>query len=504
MSISCSDYKFVVENLPINVLICDKNFNITYANKKSVETLDELEEILPSGVNGGSIIGQNIDIFHKNPAHQRGVLHNMGAETFSTVIRLGPHFLELNAKAMTGMGAKHKAYLLSWSVVTDMELLKRMADEMPINVIMCDPQTLEITYINKTSIETLRPLQEFLPVKVDDLLGTCIDVFHKHPEHQRKLLADPTNLPYKSKIKLGDNDLSLEVAPIMDTKGEYMGAMVSWAVITEQLRVANSTQGIAGAVAAASTELAQISSEMSETVANVENMAKQASDSADETSGNVQSVASAAEEMSASVREIAEQMAKVQNAVDESTQKVEGADEYAQNLAQASESIGQIVQLIQDIAGQINLLALNATIESARAGEAGKGFAVVASEVKALAGQTSKATEEISKEIENMQNISSNVVEALAKIKVAVSSVTESSTAVSSAVEEQTSVTNEIAQSMQVASSGVEQISERAKEIATSVKSAETATKEVQNAADELSKQGELLNVEVTALVESS
>jgi methyl-accepting chemotaxis protein len=165
--------------------------------------------------------------------------------------------------------------------------------------------------------------------------------------------------------------------------------------------------------------------------------------------GMMESVAAGAEELSASVREISSAMVKSKETASGAVARVEDADREAQRLNQAAQSMSGIVQIIQDITGQINLLALNATIESARAGEAGRGFAVVASEVKNLASQAKQAAEKITEEIESLNGISSDVVGTLSAIRREMQNVSEYVTSTAAAVEEQTTVTGEMSASMQ-------------------------------------------------------
>jgi methyl-accepting chemotaxis protein len=163
----------------------------------------------------------------------------------------------------------------------------------------------------------------------------------------------------------------------------------------------------------------------------------------------MESVAAGAEELNASVREISEAMTKSKDTAGAAVVSVEAADSQAKRLSDAASSMGSIVELINNITGQINLLALNATIESARAGEAGRGFAVVAAEVKNLANQAKQATDKIDGEILNLTNVSHDVVAALDHIKRSIEAVSEYVTSTAAAVEEQSTVTSEMSSSMQ-------------------------------------------------------
>ncbi|WP_368508911.1 PAS domain S-box protein [Bradyrhizobium lupini] len=178
--------------------------------------------------------------------------------------------------------------------------------------------------------------------------------------------------------------------------------------------------------------------------------------------GMMESVAAGSEELNASVREISEAMTKSRETAMSAVEQVASADAQAQRLTEAALAMSGIVELINNITGQINLLALNATIESARAGEAGRGFAVVASEVKSLANQAKQATDKIGAEIGSLNGISGDVVTALASIKTAISNVSEYVTSTAAAIEEQSTVTNEMSTSMQRAAAEAAAIAARA------------------------------------------
>lgn len=200
-----------------------------------------------------------------------------------------------------------------------------------------------------------------------------------------------------------------------------------------------------------------------------------------EVSATVQQVAAGAEELDGSVQEIARSTAMSTEQVARAIEQTGSADHAVSDLTKSAEAMGGIIDLIQDIAAQINLLALNATIESARAGEAGKGFAVVAGEVKSLANQVATATDRISTEIDTMQSVSDAVVKALAVIKSSIGEIESSVTGVGGAVEEQAAVTREISQNMQVTSEAVNQIDNGINEIRASIQIADTASSTVRD-----------------------
>jgi methyl-accepting chemotaxis protein len=223
-------------------------------------------------------------------------------------------------------------------------------------------------------------------------------------------------------------------------------------------------------------------------VRNAEEQATSAASAATESSANVNSVATGAEELSASIREISESMNKSMAAVNGTVNHAATADKSAQKLEAAAKSMGAIVGIIQDIASQINLLALNATIESARAGDAGKGFAVVANEVKNLARQASDATDQINREISDVQAVSGEVIAALQEIQSSVVSVKDFVSGTASAVEEQSAVTRDISANMQSAAAAVNSITANIVSINDAISQANSAMSTTKQAAQSLAR----------------
>lgn len=258
---------------------------------------------------------------------------------------------------------------------------------------------------------------------------------------------------------------------------------------------------IVTSVSGTSHELSTTAGSMSSIAEETTSQAGAVSSAAEETATNVQAVAAASEEMSQSISEIGRQIADASKRTQDAVSEAEVTSTRMTDLASSAERIGEVIAVISGIADQTNLLALNATIESARAGESGKGFAVVASEVKALAGQTANATEDIVAQIQNIRDGINQAVGSMDRVTVSIKEVDDISTSVAAAMDQQSGATMEIAENVQEAASGTEAVSSNVIGVTEASQETGAAATQVSTAAEELSRQSETLREEVDAFL---
>jgi methyl-accepting chemotaxis protein len=254
---------------------------------------------------------------------------------------------------------------------------------------------------------------------------------------------------------------------------------------------------IIDAVSSASTELEAAAGTLTKTAETTQSLSTTVAAASEEASANVNSVASASEELAGSVNEIARQVQESSKIANDAVAQAQKTDTRIGELSLAAGRIGEVVKLITGVAEQTNLLALNATIEAARAGEAGRGFAVVASEVKALAGQTAKATEEISNQIAGMQSATQDAVTAIKEIGGTITRISEIASAIAAAVEEQGAATQEISRNVQQAAQGTAQVASNITDVNRGASETGSASSQVLASAQSLSSESNHLKVEV-------
>ncbi|TNC04782.1 HAMP domain-containing protein [Methylobacterium terricola] len=260
---------------------------------------------------------------------------------------------------------------------------------------------------------------------------------------------------------------------------------------------------IVGMVSASATELQATAQTMTATATETAAQSTAVAAAAEEASANVGTVAAAAEELGASVQEIGRQVDGSARLAQAAVAEAGQTAHQVRALTEATARIGNVVGLISSIAAQTNLLALNATIEAARAGAAGRGFAVVAAEVKELAGQTAKATEEITSQIAAIQATTGQAASAIGKITARIEEISGVATSIAAAVEEQGAATQEIVRNVSQAAAGTGEVTGNIVGVARASEDTGAAASQVLGAAGELSRQSEYLSAEVARFLDT-
>lgn len=524
-----------------NLMVADENHNIVYMNNAVTSLLQEAETDIRNDLpqfSVANLIGSNIDIFHKNPAHQRKLLDNLST-TYRATIRVGGRTFDLIATPLKGDDGKRMGTVVEWADAT--LRLQNLSFASQSNAISRAQAVIEFD-MDGTVLTANDNFLKTLGYSLDEIRGKHHSMFvgpserdsAAYQEFWAKLNRGDFDTGEYKRIGKGGKEVWIMASynPVLDERGKPFKVVKFATDVTEQKL---KTADLAGQIAAIGKSQAVIEFRMDGTIiganenflgtlgytlgeiqgrhhsifvepaerdsstyrefwANLNRgdyqagefkrigrggkevwiqasynpildlngkpfkVVKYASDTTkqvlnrmanERVRGMMESVAAGAEELNASVREISEAMVKSKDTAMSAVGHVEAADGQAQRLSDASKSMENIVELINNITGQINLLALNATIESARAGEAGRGFAVVAAEVKNLANQAKQATDKIGQEIGSLNAVSGDVVGALGVIKQAIQNVSEYVTSTAAAIEEQSTVTSEMSSSMQ-------------------------------------------------------
>lgn len=470
-----------LDDISANVMIADVNRDIVYMNKAVSRFLTMAERDIQKDLphfRADALMGKSIDIFHKRPEHQRHMLDRL-SEPHKATIQVGGKQFDLLVTPIIDEQRARLGTFVEW------------LDAAP---------RMESFYFAALA-KAMSRSQATIEFNMDGTIITANENFlhamgYTLPEIQGQhhgIFADPAyrNSPdyrmFWEKLNRGEFDsgqykrlgkagkevwIEASYNPILDERGKPYKVVKYATDITERVKTGNI-----------------IGRNMQEINSAVERLGEQSNGvmaAVSETTNNVQTVAASSEEMSSSVREISANMTRSRTATEQVTAKMQEVDTATQELTRAVKAMGGIVEMIENIASQINMLALNATIESARAGDAGRGFAVVATEVKNLAGQVAGATKKISDEIAGVQRITHGVAEGLTAISRDVQSVSEYVITTASAVEEQSAVTAEIASNMQTASQAVAGIAANMSEVAAALQQATQAISATREAAQTL------------------
>jgi methyl-accepting chemotaxis protein len=536
-----------------NLMLADEDLNIVYMNEAVAGLLREAEADLKKELPQFSLsrlLGTNIDIFHKNPKHQRDMLRRLNS-VHRTTIRIGQRAFDLIATPLKDAGGNRAGFAVEWSDASTR--LQNALYEAQAAAAGRSQAVIEFDMDGtiRTANENFLAVMGYTLAEIQGRHHSLfVDPRERDSAAYRDFWAALNRGEYQAaeykRIGKGGKEVWIQASynPVFDENGRPF-QVVKFAIDVTEQKLKNAD--LAGQIAAINKSQAVIEFNMDGTIITAnDNFLNTLGYALDEIQGKhhsmfvepaerdseayrefwralnrgeyqtaeykrigkggrevyiqasynpifdlngrpfkvvkyatdvtrqvlvrignervrnmMESVAAGAEELNSSVREISEAMSKSRDTASSAVERVTVADAQAQRLSEAAQQMSGIVEIINNITGQINLLALNATIESARAGEAGRGFAVVASEVKSLANQAKQATDKIGHEIGNLNSISGDVVQALSTIKSAISHVSEYVNSTAAAIEEQSTVTNEMSANMQRAAAEASSIANR-------------------------------------------
>jgi PAS domain S-box-containing protein len=471
----------ILQQISGRIMAVDNNLNIVYINEPARKYLQQMEAEIRKELPAfqvSKLMGENIDIFHKKTALQRGMLSSI-KEPYTTSITISGQIFNLRAFPLVGENGERLGSAVEWLDP------KEMDNAGQVDAIKRSQAVIEFT-LDGTILTANENFLKVLDYTLAEIQGKhhsmlTSETYRTSPEYQEfwRKLAKGEYVAGKFQ-RIGKNGKSVWIQasynPVFDLKSQPF-KVVKYAIdITDQVELIERVQLL----------IANNLSQISTAVNNADTQVLTVSSAAKQTLSNIQSVASGAEEMDASIKEIAQSMTKSKDAVEEMAVKADSASTATTRLAETSGQMSKIVGLIQDIAARINLLALNATIEAAHAGEAGKGFAVVAAEVKNLASQAASATSQINEQIETVQKMSSNVARSVADMTDSMTHVQDYINVTASAVQEQSAVSQEIAMNIQGTVTAVENISDSIQQIENAIGQVDTATKDTEKAAKEI------------------
>ena len=513
-----------------NVMIADADYNIRYTNRSLAAMLAEAEadirKQLP-GFSAKTVIGTSIDVFHKNPSHQRAMLANLRS-THSAALEIGGRKFQLLVSPIVDGKGERRGTVVEWQDRTaaiaarEKELataaenlrIKNALDKCTTNVMIANAAN-EIVYMNEMLQEMLirneAGIRKVLP-QFDSrrLIGVSMDTFHKSPAHQKSLVGALRGA-HSTEIKVAGLSFGLIASPIADSKGERVGTVVEWKDRTAEVAVEAEVAGIVtgagegdltrrvelngkeGFFKQMGEGINQLLAGVARTIGEVRVSADALSSASEQVSATAQSLSQASSEQAAGVEETSASIEQMTASISQNTENAKVTDGIATKAAKeateggeavkatvaAMKQIAKKISIIDDIAYQTNLLALNAAIEAARAGEHGKGFAVVAAEVRKLAERSQVAAQEIGEVATSSVELAEKAGKLLDEMVPNIRKTSELVQEITAASEEQ--------------SSGVGQINSAVSQLSKTTQQNASSSEELAATAEEMSSQAEQL-----------
>ncbi|WP_137181533.1 methyl-accepting chemotaxis protein [Roseomonas sp. AR75] len=461
-------------------MIADAELNITYVNASAMalmrESEAELKRELPR-FDTKTLLGSNIDIFHKNPKHQRGMLAALDKPHAAT-IRVGSRVFDLLVTPLQDKGARI-GFVVEWSDARHRLLNLDYAAQL--RAIHRNMAVIEFA-TDGTILSANQNFLDAMGYALPEIQGRHHSMFMEPggaetPEYialWNELRAGHFRAARFKRVARGGRVAWLEGAynPILDESGKVTKVVKFATDVTEKIDMQARLKGLID--------------DMTRGIGESTSSAGAVAQAANATLANVREVAASSNQLAGSIDEIARTMATSRTVSAAALDQAVGVGGSADRLAEAAKSMSGIVDVIRTIASQINLLALNATIEAARAGQAGKGFAVVASEVKSLAVQAAKATDQIAGEIDRIQATSLDVAGAVAAIRTSINTMTENVAVTAASVEEQSAVTRGMSGNVQDAAESMARVDASLAEITGALRRVTEAVDATQQASEVL------------------
>lgn len=504
----------IVDESDAAFMTVNRDFVVTYINQQTKSMMVKYQQVFRSlwpAFDGSKLLGSNIDQFHKNPQHQRALLSDPNKLPYKTDIKVGPLTFALTVTAQRDGVGNYVGNTLEWKDVTEIRKQEFVNADYSGQIAAISKSQAVIEFnLDGTVISANENFLQTMGYSLEEIKGIhhsrFVDDTFKQSQEYKEFWTKLNRGEYVTgefkRIGKRGKEIWIQASynPIADQMGKPFKVVKYASDITVQVnerqemaRILEQVNANAASLASSAEELTAVSSQMASNAAETSSQAGVVSAASEEVSRNVQTVSTGVEEMNAAISEIAKNASDAARVSQAAVLSAAAANETIGKLGDSSAEIGKVIKVITSIAEQTNLLALNATIEAARAGEAGKGFAVVANEVKELAKETAKATEDISRKIEAIQQDTKGSVDSIREIGQVIAQINDISNTIASAVEEQTATANEMSRNVAEAAKGTAEIAQNITSVAQAAQSTSQGATNCQQAAAKMSRMAEEL-----------